>query len=90
MGSYQGLEGPQDHDAAADLAANWDHDLEGAFVHFRKEFPLDWVQNEANQILKRRYPTYRQMWEDAWNAIVEEEQRKSREYEKWFHRNDKW
>lgn len=90
MGNYNYDTGPQDHEAAAELAAQWEHDLPGAYRHFLMLVPMTWVQNEANQILKRKYRSYWQIWEDEWNKIVEETRQKSREYEKWFHRNDKW
>lgn len=72
------------------LVARHEQDLQAAYRFFVSPDPVDWVRNEANKALKRKYPEYRKIWDDAWEAIVAEERRKSREYEKWFHRNDKW
>lgn len=90
MSEYFKEDDPQDQAAAATLAAKWEGDLEGAYRYFMDLVPMTWVQNEANQILKRNHRAYWKMWDDAWEAIVAEERRKSREYEKWFHRNDVW
>jgi hypothetical protein len=90
MSEYFRQDDPRDLVAAHAMALEWAGALDAAFEYFRKITPPTWVENEANQILKRSFPAYKQLWEDAWEAIVAEERRKSREYEKWFHRNDKW